>query len=82
MDLAKAVSGEFRPGYESFGRLRSASMSVQLWQFMLVALSGWMNRQQQQIIEYLKEENRSLREQLGGKRLRFTDDQRRPTPGK
>ena len=28
-------------------------------------------------IEYLKEENRVLREQLGGRRLRFTDAQRR-----
>ncbi|MDH3582834.1 MAG: helix-turn-helix domain-containing protein [Phycisphaerae bacterium] len=52
-------------------------MSTHLWQFMLVALSGWINRQQQTVIEYLKEENRILREQLGGKRLLFTDDQRR-----
>ena len=29
------------------------------------------------MIEYLKEENKVLREQLGGKRLRFTDAQRR-----
>jgi hypothetical protein len=28
-------------------------------------------------IHYLREENRVLREQLGGKRLRFNDDQRR-----
>ena len=36
-----------------------------------------MNQQQQQAIDYLREENRVLREQLGGRRLRFTDDQRR-----
>ncbi len=36
-----------------------------------------MNRHQQDVIEYLQEENRALREQLGGKRLRFTDQQRR-----
>ena len=29
------------------------------------------------VIEYLKEENRVLREQLGARRLSFTDDQRR-----
>ena len=52
-------------------------MNVQLWQFMLVALSGWINRQQQAAIAYLQEENRVLREQFGGKRLRFTDAQRR-----
>src|SRR5215218_11200934 len=36
-----------------------------------------MDQQQQQAIDYLREENRVLREQLGGRRLRFTDDQRR-----
>jgi hypothetical protein len=36
-----------------------------------------MNRHQQQTIEYLREENWVLREQLGGRRLRFNDDQRR-----
>jgi hypothetical protein len=36
-----------------------------------------MNRHQQQIIEYLIEENRVLREQIGGKRMRFTDLHRR-----
>src|SRR3954471_18728680 len=45
--------------------------------FLLVAVAGWMNQHQQQIIEYLREENRVLREQLGDRRLRFTDDQRR-----
>jgi len=29
------------------------------------------------VIDYLREENRLLREQLGDKRLRFSDDQRR-----
>ena len=36
-----------------------------------------MNQKQQHAIEYLREENRVLREQLGTRRLRFTDDQRR-----
>jgi transposase InsO family protein len=40
-------------------------------------IAGWMNRKQQDVIAYLQEENRVLREQLGGKRLRFTDAQRR-----
>ena len=47
------------------------------WQMILVALAGWITRQQLAVIEYLKEENRVLREQLGKRRLRFTDDQRR-----
>jgi len=36
-----------------------------------------MNGRQLLLIDYLREENRVLREQLGDKRLRFTDDQRR-----
>jgi putative transposase len=45
--------------------------------FVLIALAGWMNQRQYQLIEYLREENRVLREQLGKRRLRFNDDQRR-----
>jgi len=52
-------------------------MVFQTWQFILVALAGWLNRQQQDVVAYLAEENRVLREQLKGKRIRFTDDQRR-----
>jgi len=36
-----------------------------------------VNRHQQQVIEYLVEENRVLKEQLKGRRVRLTDDQRR-----
>lgn len=38
-------------------------------------LGGW-NQRQRQAIDYLREENRVLREQLGGRRLCFNDDQR------
>src|SRR6266540_6471366 len=44
---------------------------------LLVTLAGWVNRHQQEVIEYLVEENRVLREQLKGRRVRLTDDQRR-----
>ena len=46
-------------------------------QMILVALAGWVNEHQLAVIEYLKQENRVLREQVGRRRLRFTDDQRR-----
>ena len=45
--------------------------------FLLLTVSGWVNRQQQEVLEYLVEENRVLKEQLKGRRLRLTDDQRR-----
>ena len=43
---------------------------------MVLALAGWMNRQQQDAIEYLQTENRILREKLGHKRIRLNDSQR------
>ena len=52
-------------------------MQPDLWQFLALTFAGWVNRSQQDVIEYLKEENRVLREQLIARRLRFTDEQRR-----
>ena len=45
--------------------------------FFLLLFSGWVNRQQQAVIDYLLEENRILRAERGRRRLRLTDDQRR-----
>ena len=47
------------------------------FRFIVIAVAGWMNQNQQYAIDYLREENRVLREQLGTHRLRFTEDQRR-----
>ncbi|MFT4543070.1 MAG: putative transposase [Planctomycetota bacterium] len=46
-------------------------------QALLLTISGWVNRHQQHVIEYLVEENRVLKEQLAGKPLRLNDNQRR-----
>ena len=46
-------------------------------QFLVLTLAGWLNRHQDDLIDYLREENRILREQLGSKTLRLTDAQRR-----
>ena len=46
-------------------------------QVLLRTLSGWVNRHQQDIIAYLVEENRVLKEQMKGRRLRLNDEQRR-----
>jgi transposase InsO family protein len=48
-------------------------------QLLLATFAGWVGRKQTAIITYLVEENRVLKEQLksDGRRLRFTDDQRR-----
>jgi len=39
-------------------------------------LAGWMTREQQHVVAYLREENQVLREMLGNRRLRFTPQQR------
>lgn len=46
------------------------------FQLLAIALAGRLNRHQQAVIEYLIEENRVLKDQLDGQRLRFTDEQR------
>ena len=45
-------------------------------QFLILFLVGWVNRHQQAAIDYLREENRVLREQVPG-RVRFSDAERR-----
>ena len=47
------------------------------FRLLLISLAGYLNQQQQDVIDYLQEENRVLREQVGSKRLRLNDDQRR-----
>ena len=44
---------------------------------VLMCLAGLMNREQHMVIDYLREENKILKEHLSGKRLRYTDKQRR-----
>ena len=44
--------------------------------FFLLLVSGWLNRHKQEVIDYLREQNRVLRA-VHGSRLRLTDDQRR-----
>jgi hypothetical protein len=44
---------------------------------VLLVFAGWVNRHQLDVIECLQEENRVLKERLGGRRHRFTDAERR-----
>jgi len=44
---------------------------------LLLTVSGFLHRHQADCMDYLLEENRVLKEQLSGRRLRLTDDQRR-----
>lgn len=44
---------------------------------LLAALLGWLEREQRDVIAFLREENRALKAQLAGRRLRLSDAQRR-----
>ena len=53
-------------GSATLGRYVSVSQALQC---LVVAVAGWINQQQRDVIDYLQEENRVLREQ----RLSFRD---------
>jgi transposase InsO family protein len=46
-------------------------------QLLLRAVTAWPDRRERNALAYLIEENRLLRQQLGGRRLHLTDDDRR-----
>jgi transposase InsO family protein len=47
------------------------------WQLFFLILSGWVNRQQQEIIEFQNAQIQALMDKMGRKRILLTDDQRR-----
>ncbi len=52
-------------------------MDASAFRMLLLTVTSWLDRQQREMLAYLIEENRVLRRQLGGRRLRLTDDDRR-----
>lgn len=44
---------------------------------LITMIAGWINRHQQLVITYLKEENRVIKSKLLGSRLRLNDTERR-----
>ena len=53
------------------------SLILQPWQLLLVILAGWVNQQQQQIIDFQRTEIEVLKEKLQKRRIILNDDQRR-----
>ena len=53
------------------------SFILQPWQLYLLILSGGINREQQEVSEYLRSDNQLLKEKLGKRRILLDDDQRR-----
>jgi hypothetical protein len=60
------------------GRVASPALAL-----FLLLLSGWVNRQQQAVIDYLLEENRVLRAERGSRRVSVGDIRATPawSPG-
>ena len=52
-------------------------MTFKPWTFFLIAIAGWMNREQQEVISYLRVENQILRKKLGPKRIILNNRQKR-----
>ena len=59
--------------------LESSVMStpIQPLTLLVVAIAGWIQRDQQAAMVYLLEENKVLKARLCGRKLRLTDDERR-----
>jgi transposase InsO family protein len=53
------------------------SFVLQPWQLLVAILAGWVNRQQQAVIDFQRTEIQILRERLGKNRILLNDDQRR-----
>jgi len=57
---------------------RSTGLTLPLpLQFLAAWLAVWLERVLQEQVDYLRAENRALREKLGNKRIRLTDAERR-----
>jgi hypothetical protein len=52
---------------------RKCSLVIDPFRLLLISFTGWLNQRQQDVIDYLQEENRVLREHLEGWRLHFND---------
>ena len=48
---------------------------LQPWQFFFAILAGWVNREQQEVIDYLRTGNAVLKEPHGPGRILLNDDQ-------
>ena len=50
---------------------------LQPWQLFFLILAGWINRYQQQVIDFYVSQTQALLESQGKKRILLSDDQRR-----
>jgi len=77
--LSKTRAPLDRPRRRAFSAGYDVRMLAEIYpiQVLLLTVSGIVNRHQANVIAYLVEENRVLKEQMSGRSLRLTDGQRR-----
>ena len=71
------LGGWLTSGIQATNNSIDMAAPANLLQFLLLGVSGWLQRYQASAIEYLKAENRILRARLGERRILFTDAERR-----
>jgi putative transposase len=76
---AQWVTGkaDFAPSERISKLLCAMRLALDPFRLLLISFRWLVNQRLHDALDYPQEENRVLREQLGGKRLRFNDDQRR-----
>ena len=52
-------------------------IDVSAFQMLLLTVTSWLDQREREVLAYLIEENRVLRRQVSGRRLRLADDDRR-----
>jgi hypothetical protein len=73
-----AESALSRIGYPRGRSTQLAMPPLRLpFHFVFLMFAGWVNRHQLDVIDYLQEASRVPKERLGGRRIRFTDAERR-----
>jgi len=76
-DLRSQVSVSFQAN-DRIGFVHTSEMSMEFvlqpWQWMLIILASWVNRQQQEVVEYHRTQNAVLKERFGKKRILLTDE--------
>ena len=64
-----ASVGDWVGFVEPSAKTTFSSMTWTSWHFLVVATCGWMNREQQHVIDCVREEDRILRKKLGHSRV-------------
>src|SRR5215471_1579972 len=66
--VSKRCRARRGPQIDHRQRYHGAAMGTEAVRFLVLWMAGWIHSRQLEVIDFLREENRVLREQLGGRR--------------